>query len=511
MKKYILKSYFITILSIILLGNSSLYAQENVFVEIHLKKAGKLSSELKKINNCANLKINGPLNGSDFVKLKELCCLGLEMLDLTDAQIVSGGKVMHTIGKQKYKMDKNNVLCNYSLSGLKNLRALVLPKNIEGIEEFALANSPYISVIYFTSSTPSNNLSLSVHRSALNCNKILVPGDRYYTYKQLLPGTYTKKIFKGDAPSEYNIHVSSSHRLLGELEGGFNFVKRLVVHGPLNDSDLMLIKELKNLEYLDLREAIIKDSQLEKVLDTYVDKLVPKPNELLDLENEYEVAERRKQVYINNLQSEINNIKAKKADLEKRRNKVIEKQGELALMTLLFNLSEEEVKKQYRRGEINEFEYMFGSQFYSEAQKELKELDISKDSDLADDDKYNKLQSYHNDLISSLNDSINNSITILNYNDILNSINEELEPMLLKYKEQQKLMKEYLKYNSSIPSYFLNNPHLKKIVLPKNTAIIAQNALKGCPYDMKVIVDRDKLKIFNNIGISNWENVINPE
>lgn len=57
MKKYIFKSYLITIIiSVILLGNSNLYAQENDFVEIHLKKAGKLSSELKKINNYANLR-----------------------------------------------------------------------------------------------------------------------------------------------------------------------------------------------------------------------------------------------------------------------------------------------------------------------------------------------------------------------------------------------------------------------------------------------------------------------
>ena len=60
----------ISIFCVLFFSFSNLYAQENDFVEIHLKKAGKLSSELKKINNCANLKINGPLNGTDFVKLK---------------------------------------------------------------------------------------------------------------------------------------------------------------------------------------------------------------------------------------------------------------------------------------------------------------------------------------------------------------------------------------------------------------------------------------------------------
>lgn len=489
----------ISIFGVLFLSFSNLYAQENDFVEIHLKKAGKLSSELKKINNCANLKINGPLNGTDFVKLKELCFLGLEKLDLTDAQIIPGGKVLHTIGKQKYKVEQNNVLCNYSLSGFKRLQVLVLPNNIEGIEEYALANSPNVSVIYFTSLTPSTNLSLSVHRSALNCNKILVPGERYYTYKQLLPGTYTKKIFKGDAPSEYNIHVSPNHRLLGELEGGFDFVKNLTISGELNGVDLEVLKLLGNLELLDLSDATIYDRRLKEYIDDYVDILVPKTEEFLDIENAYEVAQRKKQFYINNLQNEIKSIELKKIDLEKRRKQVIEKQGELAFLSLLFGLTEEEVNKQHRSGEMNELEYQYNSQFISQAQKELSELDIAKDQDLADDDKYNKLQSYHNDLIKSLNDSLNRSKTILEYNDNISVLKSELQPFVDEYNLEQKQMRDYLNANSSIPNNFLNNPILKRLVLPKNTVIIAPEAFIDCPSDIDVVVDREMLKIDGRI------------
>lgn len=529
MKKYIFKSYLITIIiSVILLGNSNLYAQENDFVEIHLKKAGKLSSELKKINNYANLRINGPLNGSDFIALNKYCSLDLKILDLSDARIMPGGKVLHKVKepvitskdgkiihkveKKIYKLEEEDVLCNYSLQSYKNLKVLILPKRLKRIEAYALTKSLNLSEIYFTNVTPTKQIASSIKWlvSNLRYKKIFVPGEGYKNYRQLVPDTYSSKLFKSDAPNEYSIHVSSNNRLLSELEGGFDFVKRLVVHGTLNDSDLMLIKELKNLEYLDLREAIIKDSQLEKILDTYVNELVPKTNELLDLENDYEVANRRKQVYINNLQNEINNIKSKKVDLEKRRKNVIEKQGELALMSLIFSLSEEEVKKQYRRGEINELEYYFGSQFYSEVQKELEELDISKDSDLADDNKYNKLQSYHDNLIKAFNDSIHKSKTIIDYNEVLETINVDLKPLLKEHNMQQNKMKEYLKNNSSIPTHFLDNPRLKEVVLPKNTAVIAESAFKGHPYNMKVIVDKNNLKIFNNIGISNWDNVLSP-
>ena len=272
---------FISILCGLFLSFSNLYAQRNDLVEINLKKAGKLGSELKKVNNFANLKISGPLNGSDFVKLKELCYSNLEILDLTDAQIIPGGKTVNTIGKLKYKIFKENVLCNYSLSGFKYLEVLVLPQNIEGIDELAFANSPNISEIYFTDLNPS--LHLTVHKSALNCKKILVPGERYYTYKQFLPGTYTKKIFKSDAPSEYNINVSPNHRLLGELEGGFDFVKNLTISGELNAVDLEVLKQLCNLEILDLSGATIYDGRLVKDIDDYVDILVPKSEEFLDV------------------------------------------------------------------------------------------------------------------------------------------------------------------------------------------------------------------------------------
>ena len=509
MKKYILKSCFITILSVVLFGNSNLYAQEKDLVEIHLKKAGKLSSELKKLGNYVNLKISGPINGSDFVALKEYCSSDLEMLDLTDALITPGGKVLFKSGKLKYKIVKENVLCNFILSGFKYLEVLVLPRSIVGIEEFALAYSPNISVIYFSGLTPSNNLSLSVHRSALNCNKILVPGDRYYTYKQLLPGTYTNKIFKGDAPSEYNIHVSSNHRLLSELEGGFDFVKKLTISGELNNIDLEVIKLLGNLEYLDLREAKIYDRRLEEDIDDYVDILVPKTEELLMLEEEYDKVERKKNIYINKIKNEINQIDSKKKELAEKKAKIDEEQMALAFTYLLFNMAENEAKQQNKRGEMNNLDYWVSSQYYShfkgEIEKELENLDI------ADDESYNKLQNYYDEISKSLNDSINSSQTVLSCDNTLMVIDKELEPLMNEYVNQQIQMREYLKYNSSIPSYFLNNYHLKKVILPKNTVVIAQNALKGCPFDMKVIVDKNKLKIFDNIGISNWENVINPE
>lgn len=483
----------IPILCALFLSFSNLYAQENDLVRINLKKAGKLGSELKKVNNLANLKISGPLNGSDFVALKKYCSLSLKKLDLSNTQIIPGGKVLYKVEKQIYKVEKENVLCNYSLSDFKYLNVLKLPQNIEGIEELALANSPNISAIYFTNINPSNKLSSSIERMALKCKKIIVPGDSYHKYKKILPRLYRACLFKSDAPSEYKLYVSSYLRLSDELEGGFDFVKKLTVSGVLNDSDLKVIKQLNNLEFLDLSLATIKDTQLDKHLEEYVDKLVPKSKELQKIKTTYDIEERRKQSYVNNLQNEIKSINEKKRDLEKRRENYQDEQAGLAFMSILFNLTESEIKKQHKRGEIDDLEYFMNSQFISEVNKEIeKEL---KDFDLTDDKKYNKIQGYYTDLIVSINDSIYRSNTIAEYNKKLSNLKSQLDSLTAEYNMQKDQIRNNLMINSSIPENFLKNPRIKHLILPINTVVIAPNAFNGCPSDIKIEVDKEKIQV----------------
>ena len=484
---------FISILCALFLSFSNLYAQRNDLVEINLKKAGKLGSELKKVNNFANLKISGPLNGSDFVALKKYCSLSLKKLDLSNTQIIPGGKVLYKAEKQIYKVEKENVLCNYSLSDFKYLNVLKLPQNIEGIEELALANSPNISAIYLTNINPSNKLSSSIEGMALKCKKIIVPGDSYHKYKKILPRLYRTCLFKSDAPSEYKLFVSSYQRLSDELEGGFDFVKKLTVSGVLNDSDLKVIKQLNNLEFLDLSLATIKDTQLDKRLEEYVDKLVPKSKELQKIKTTYDIEEHRKQSYVNNLQNEIKSINEKKRDLEKRRENYQDEQAGLAFMSILFNLTESEIKKQHKRGEIDDLEYFMNSQFISEINKEIeKEL---KDFDLTDDKKYNKIQGYYTDLIVSINDSIYRSNTIAEYNRNLSNLKSQLDSLTAEYNMQKDQIRNNLKINSSIPENFLKNPRIKHLILPINTVVIAPNAFNGCPSDIKIEVDKEKIQV----------------
>lgn len=83
------------------------------------------------------LKISGQINGSDIILLRELCGLNnnnlcLELLDLTDAKIVSGGESYYNGHKTK-----DNEFPEYSFylcSGLLNIK---LPQSITSIGEFA--------------------------------------------------------------------------------------------------------------------------------------------------------------------------------------------------------------------------------------------------------------------------------------------------------------------------------------------------------------------------------------
>ena len=95
MKILVLVKWFLCILLYFI--SVSGYAQVN---EVSTPKAGKLSSQLKvQKDEITHLTIQGEINGTDIGFIRSLS--NLEVLDLTNARFVEGGKgVDHTTGQK---------------------------------------------------------------------------------------------------------------------------------------------------------------------------------------------------------------------------------------------------------------------------------------------------------------------------------------------------------------------------------------------------------------------------
>lgn len=108
-------------------------------LDISLKEAGFLINDFMnlseaEIHQVTVLKISGNMNGTDFLTLNKM--INITELDLSDANIVSGGMDYYTVDNLKYGT-KNNTIKRYQLNGLTAIQNLVLPKTLKSIDDYA--------------------------------------------------------------------------------------------------------------------------------------------------------------------------------------------------------------------------------------------------------------------------------------------------------------------------------------------------------------------------------------
>lgn len=112
------------------------YASIEKSITVNVITAGTLSTFLDPSQKLqiTELTISGNLNGSDFYTIRDLT--NLSLLNLADANIVSGGGTYYPIPSFNW-FTSNNEVSQYLFSNLSNITSIKLPKNIVSIREGA--------------------------------------------------------------------------------------------------------------------------------------------------------------------------------------------------------------------------------------------------------------------------------------------------------------------------------------------------------------------------------------
>lgn len=146
---------------------------------VTLKEAGTLSETIGKDNlsKVIKLTISGPINGTDIKTIRSKLPL-LRILDLGDADIVSGGESYFT--EKETTMD--NVIGDYMFENIRYWESIVLPKNVSRIGEHAFLQGIRLqSITLLTKSPPA--VTLSSFMLNVNC-KLYVPKGTEAAYAQ---------------------------------------------------------------------------------------------------------------------------------------------------------------------------------------------------------------------------------------------------------------------------------------------------------------------------------------
>ena len=132
---------------------NTVYSQTTLTVNTD---AGQLSTKISEAqkNTITDLKVSGKINGTDIAFIREMAGRALNnnaktegklvSLDISDAQIVSGGGNYYTVKRGlssfSYQTQEDNVVSPYMFSGLTNLTTLKLPKGTTKIEKNAVSD-----------------------------------------------------------------------------------------------------------------------------------------------------------------------------------------------------------------------------------------------------------------------------------------------------------------------------------------------------------------------------------
>ncbi|MDE7117535.1 MAG: leucine-rich repeat protein [Bacteroidaceae bacterium] len=119
----------------------------NANFDITMKNAGTLSSFLgDRYLDITRLKVNGPLNGTDFDLITNMGRNGrLSILDLSEATIVEGGSYNSYIGE--YIKTQDNEITDYMFWWYENLTELYLPHKVTKIGQCAIYSCSKLRII----------------------------------------------------------------------------------------------------------------------------------------------------------------------------------------------------------------------------------------------------------------------------------------------------------------------------------------------------------------------------
>lgn len=108
-------------------------------MRVNLTRAGQLSRNLSDL--VIKLIVSGKINGTDIKYMRKLITEGhLQSIDLSQAQIVSGGNAYYTSGDNSYTTSAN-VMGDYAFYNLSTLVSMCLPRDITKIGYNAFARS----------------------------------------------------------------------------------------------------------------------------------------------------------------------------------------------------------------------------------------------------------------------------------------------------------------------------------------------------------------------------------
>ncbi len=118
--------------------------------DITVWEAGQVLNEItvSKINTVYSLKVTGDINGTDIVTIRRMT--NLTMLDLSDANVVSGGSEYY----DTYRTSDNQI-GSYFFYDMASLKTVVLPSNITSIGSYAFGNCTDLTVITIPESVTS--------------------------------------------------------------------------------------------------------------------------------------------------------------------------------------------------------------------------------------------------------------------------------------------------------------------------------------------------------------------
>lgn len=133
--------------------------------EVSLKAAGTLERLIE--GNETDLKINGPINGIDISKLRNMMTKTLTYLDLSGASIVSGGAYRYDDDWRHEIETTDDIIGKYMFYNLSIIETIILPKSATAISDFAFSSSRKISSIVI----PDNIVSIGA-KSFSNCTNL---------------------------------------------------------------------------------------------------------------------------------------------------------------------------------------------------------------------------------------------------------------------------------------------------------------------------------------------------
>ncbi len=218
----------------------------------HVTVPGTLSTLLgNKASTIRNLTLSGDLNGTDIATIRSMN--SLSMLNLVDANIVSGGNAYYS----NY-YTSNNILGDSFFYGCKGLTSIVLPKTVTSIGDQAFDDG--ILEIHSTTLVPPTIKSTTFSAVNKSLCKIFVRIGAFTVYPSTLGWSdFNNYILEDtntyDLPLTLNVPVAGTlTTLIGSCS---NFLKDLTLTGNLNGSDIAAIRHMTYLSKLNLADASI--------------------------------------------------------------------------------------------------------------------------------------------------------------------------------------------------------------------------------------------------------------